>query len=787
MARKHCRPGLTREASRRGYTAGVSSRSRGLLPTKLHPRQARPHTVARPRLLELFERCAALPLTIVLGPAGAGKSTAAVAWLAHTQQSVAWLSLDGSDDSPGCFFAYVLAALQTVEPKLGGDASALLAAPDPDDLELLLADEIVIPLATRERPLVLVLDDYHVLADARIHAAMTWLLEHAPACLRLLLLSRSAPDVPLARLRAGGALGEIGVEQLRFQIDESRRFYADVMGLALADEAVAALEQRTEGWPAGAQLAALSLSLRGGDPVTTLPGGDDRLITDYLLREVLDGLAASTRELLLSTALLERVCAPLAAAVTEDEHARAGLESIERGNLFLIPLDSHGRWFRYHHLFRDFLREQAAARGPAWAAELHRRAAIWLASREHRQEAFEHAVASGDEGLMLELFERWAAETLERNQTGEVRRWLAKLPKQLREREAATWFIDGWCDIVVGRLRTGIDKLARAKAVHEQRRASPNIELLMVWLGTILHIAALLRHGRYDEALQLSRETRAALEPAVDAMRGLAISGYLTHEALVHLERDELEQARALLERAAELVRGHESLSAITLAHLAQLHRRQGRLDEAERCARRALRHAEHSESGELASGGLARVELAWVALERGDTALALGEVEAGFERLKLLRDVAYLAHASELLARAKVASGQRDEALEVIDEALELLEDTDMLPAIARMQALREQLGRGEAGRGEAVRPVRVDVAGDSRASAAIEQLTARELEVLQLAATGLSNREIAKRIYVSVGTVKTHMHRILAKLDAPNRTRAVHRAREVGLLDRA
>jgi LuxR family maltose regulon positive regulatory protein len=759
----------------------VSSRSRGLLPTKLHPRQSRPLTVARPRLLELFERCAALPLTVVLGPAGAGKSTAAVAWLAHTRHAVAWLSLDAADDGPGRFFAYVLAALQTVEPKLGGDAAALLAAPDPDDLELLLADEIVIPLATREQPLVLVLDDYHVLADARIHAAMTWLLEHAPACLRLLLLSRSAPDLPLARLRAGGALGEIGVEQLRFRLDESRRFYADVMGLALADEAVAALEQRTEGWPAGAQLAALSLSLRGGEADVAsrssdaLPGGDDRLITDYLLREVFDGLAASTRELLLSTALLERVCAPLAAAVSGDEQARVGLESIERANLFLIPLDSHGRWFRYHHLFRDFLREQAAARGPAWAAELHRRAATWLATRDHRQEAFEHAVASGDEGLMLELFERWAAETLERNQTGEVRRWLAKLPAALREREAATWFIDGWCDIVVGRLRTGMDKLARADVVHEQRHASPNIELLMVWLGPVLRIAALQRHGRYEEALQLSRQTRAGLEPPEDAMRGFAISGYLTQEALVHLERDELEPARVLLERAAELVRGHDGLSALTFAHLAHMHRRQGRLDEAERCARRALRCAENSASAELASGGLARVELAWVALDRGDAALALGEVEAGFERLKLLRDVAYLAHASELLARAKAAGGQREDALEVIDEALELLEDTDLLPAIARMQALREQLGQGGGG-------VRVEV--ELGPASKLEELTARELEVLQLAATGLSNREIAKRIYVSVGTVKTHMHRILAKLEAPNRTRAVHRARAAGLL---
>jgi LuxR family maltose regulon positive regulatory protein len=752
--------------------------ARGLLPTKLHPRQIRPQTVARPRLVAALEQLTTLPVTLVLGPAGAGKSTAVVAWVAQverTERDVAWLSLDPSDDDLNRFLAYVLAALHTVEPGVGADAGALLAAPPLADVEAWVADELVIPLASRPRPLVLVLDDLHALADAGIHAALAWLIEHMPACLHLLIISRTEPELGLARLRARGELGELGVEQLRFVFAEARSFYADVMGLALADETIAALEQRTEGWPVGAQLAALSC--RAG--TLELPRGDDRLFADYLLREVFGRLDPGLQELLLATCLLERVCAPLAAVMTEDEQARARLDELERANLFLIPLDSHARWFRYHHLFRDFLREHASARAPEWRAARHRAAAEWLARHEHRQEAFEHAVASGDEALIVELFERWAAETLIRNQTGEVRRWLRLVPAELREREAALWFIDGWCDVVVGQLRTGLHKLERARAAHALRPAGAQAQQLMAWLGTVLEIAALLRAGRYDEALAQSREARSVLEPraaAGEVMPSATLSGYLMHEALVHLDRDELAQAQPLLERAVELVKANKGLAVTCLARYAQLLRRSGRLDDAELHARRALRYAEESNTSELASGGLARVELAWVAFERGDPRLALGEVAVGLERLRLARDVAYLAHASELLALATAAQGQPAEAIEVVDEAIELLADTDMAPALARMVALRERL---LGPRGTTPIPVAPELVVTPS-----EELTERELEVLTLAATGLSNRELAKRLYVSVGTVKTHMHRILAKLDAPNRTRAVHRARAAGLI---
>ncbi|MFV8754614.1 hypothetical protein ACNOYE_29040, partial [Nannocystaceae bacterium ST9] len=356
------------------------------------------------------------------------------------------------------------------------------------------------------------LDDYHVIDDPRIHAALAWLIEQRVPALRLVLISRREPPLPLARLRARGELGELHDADLRFSIGEAERFYAEVMGVPLDAATLAQVEAKTEGWPAGAQLAALSL--RAG---AALPSGDDRRIAEYLLAEVFGSRSDEQREFLQATALLDRFCAPLAAALLDASAERAGerLAELERANLFVIPLDVHARWFRYHHLFGEFLRQRARERGDEWVAERHARAARWLASRDHRDEAFEHALASRDRALVTELFERWAVETLSANQTGVVRRWLDRVPTDLLEQQAAFAFMAGWCDVIVGQLRRGAALLDRADALLAAGAAGPMTAFVIAHMGPILRIAIDQRAGRHERAIATCRACLAAL-PELD-------------------------------------------------------------------------------------------------------------------------------------------------------------------------------------------------------------------------------------------------------------------------------
>jgi LuxR family maltose regulon positive regulatory protein len=761
----------------------TSRHARGLLPTKLRPRMARERTLERERVVEAIERSVALPLTIVVGPPGAGKSTAVTSWIERTTAKVAWLSLDAADDQPTRFFAYLFAALRTCVPELTIEPAELLHAPelDADALEALLADELIIPLGELSSGrVVLVLDDYHLIHDPRIHAALTWLLEQLPPTLRLLLISRSEPPLPLARLRARAELGELHDLDLRFSIAEASRFYAEVMGLALDAPTLTQIEARTEGWPAGAQLAAISLLSLQGARARELPSGDDRFIAEYLLVEVFGSRSEAQREFLLATGLLDRFCAPLAGALLDDsgEQAATTLAELERANMFVIPLDVHGRWFRYHHLFGEFLRRHAhELRGASWMRERHVRAASWLAGREHREEALEHAHRSGEHGLLVELFERWAIETLAANQTGVVRRWLARVPAELYVQQAVFAFMDGWCDVIVGQLRSGAAKLDRAEGLLASGAAGPLTGFMMGYMGPMLRIAIAQRAGRHAEAIAIAQASAAALPEIEQREVELARASFWLQEAQIRLEIGEPEQAERVLEASEQRMRLEPKLDIVVLAYLAQAQRRLGRRDEAERSARRALAYAEQTGTLELSGAGLAKIELGWLALERGDPIAAIAEGRTGLERNRLLRDLVYIVQGTELLARAQAAAGQHEDAIEVIDEALIVLEGTDMSAALERMQALRRELARAPVLEGASV--VRAPAS-----TGMIDELTSRELEVLRFVATGLANREIATRLHVSVGTIKTHVHRILAKLDVGNRTEAVHRARAAGLV---
>ena len=333
-----------------------------LIVTKLHAPAARADLVSRPALFRLLEAGLQLPLILVSAPPGFGKSMLVAGWLRSRPPDlqVAWLVLDAGDNTPVFFWRYFIAALQGIDPGFGRSALAMLSAPGPMEIEPVLST-LINELADLGSPLLLVLDDYELIQNASIHDDLNFLLDHLPVQLHLALLTREDPPLKLARRRARRQLVEIRATDLRFNTREINEFMNGSFGLALDPAQVNLLEQRTEGWIAALQMAALSLL--GHDPARFFQSfaGDNRYIADYLIEEVLQRQTDAVRSFLLRTSILERFCPALCAALTRDPSARETLDALERANLFLIPLDDHREWYRYHHLFADLLRQRLPA------------------------------------------------------------------------------------------------------------------------------------------------------------------------------------------------------------------------------------------------------------------------------------------------------------------------------------------------------------------------------------------------------------------------------------------
>ncbi|MFO7635551.1 MAG: hypothetical protein R6W76_23595, partial [Caldilinea sp.] len=369
-----------------------------LLRTKLYIPQSRPNLVARPRLIHRLSEGFERKLTLVSAPPGFGKSTILSEWASSVQHPVAWLSLDPADNEFARFWSYTMAALQTVLPPLHNGAATLADEPgDPTHHQTALVHLINTIAETATDRFGMVFDDLHVITEPHINDALVFLVDNLPPQMHLMLTSRADPPWPLARLRARGELSEIRADDLRFTATEAAAFLNDVMALALAPDDIAALEERTEGWIAGLQMAALSM--RGRDDLSGFIqslSGSHRFIMDYLVEEVLERQPPTVRDFLLRTSILDQLSAPLCDAVTGDDGSQAMLAELEQRNLFLMPQDDMRRWYRYHHLFGNLLQTRMLAMQPDQVADLHRRASTWYEQNGQLAEAMRHAQASGD-------------------------------------------------------------------------------------------------------------------------------------------------------------------------------------------------------------------------------------------------------------------------------------------------------------------------------------------------------------------------------------------------------
>jgi LuxR family maltose regulon positive regulatory protein len=669
-----------------------------LVQTKLFLPRLR-ELVARPRLDDVLERARHAALVLVSAPAGFGKTTLLASVMAGgpragpAAQAVAWLSLDARDGDPNRFWTYVLRALDAASPGCAGAALAQLESGRGQFEEVVAA--LVNELSVRADDLTLVLDDYHLADTPEVGSTLSFLLDHRPPQLHLAISTRADPALPLSRLRARGELVEIRASDLRFTVEEAGNYLNSVHALGLSSSDVQALESRTEGWVAALQLAALSLHDRD-DAASFIASftGDDRFVVDYLVDEVLDQQPAPLRRFLLDTSVLDRLSGPLCDAVTGGNDGRAVLETLERRNLLLVPLDNHRHWYRYHHLFADVLQSRLLAERSQDVAVLHRRASDWYQQAGDVEAAVRHAFAAGEVDRAADLIELASPQLRRQRAEGTLRGWVAQVPPAVLGRRPvlassfigalmATGEFDGVLDrldalesalsgppdTLVIRDRAGWERLPAVIATHRAGLAlvAGDVD------ATIAHAdAALARAAPHD---QLTVASASALKGLASWSRGDLISAHASYAAA-----------------AAGLgAIGHISDVLACTVTLVDLELQQGQLDTAHRTARRAL---DLAAAGPEVVRGTADM---WVALsratwQRGDVAAT-----AGF--LDRAADLGEAAGLPQQPYRWRVAMAELREAQGDPSAADALLEEaersfnSDFSPNVRPVPAVRARL----------------------------------------------------------------------------------------------
>jgi LuxR family transcriptional regulator, maltose regulon positive regulatory protein len=439
-----------------------------LLRSKLFIPRPRKNLVFRSNLVERLNAGLEKELTLISAPAGFGKTTLLCEWITHSPNCVTWLSLDANDNNPARFWAYFIASLQELDSDLGVNALALIKSPQAPFINSILT-ELINDLIAFARPFASVLDDYHFIDSQPIHKALTFLIDHIPANMNLIITTREDPPLPLARLRARDQLIEIRARDLRFTQQQSGDFLQSVMGLELSQQDIAALDERTEGWAAGLQLA--GLSIRGQtDPKAFITdfSGSHRYILDYLTDEVLQQQPEFVRSFMLHTAILDRLSGPLCEALTGRNDSDKLLAKLDAGNLFVIPLDEERHWYRYHHLFADLLRSELTRTQPDWIPELHRRASRWYEENGDIQAAIEHALQDSDLTRAANLIQQNVMPLLYLGQVARVLSWLDRLPEAVLEAAPMLSIGKAWALIL---MQHGARQKEAERAVQAARQA----------------------------------------------------------------------------------------------------------------------------------------------------------------------------------------------------------------------------------------------------------------------------------------------------------------------------
>lgn len=876
-----------------------------LLKTKIYMPKARLPLVKRERLHEKLSAGLSGKLSLITASAGFGKTSLVIDWLAASGRKLSWLSLDAADSNPARFLTYLVASVQTASENFG---SSLLEMVQADQLPAgdILMTSLINDLVALKSPLILVLDDYHLIENPVIDEMLGFLLEHQPSQLHLIITTRQDPALPLARLRGRGELTEIRDNDLRFSPAEAQSFLNESMKLKLSVEAIQALESRTEGWIAGLQLAAISVQgSQNSDEFIRSFTASHRFVIDYLLEEVLHRQPPAVQQFLLKTSILERFCASLCDAVQAEEavepgHGEAGqvtLDYLERANLFLVPLDHERKWYRYHHLFaqllRQRLRQDLTARGLS-LAPLHQRASQWFEDHDLELEAFHYATKANDISRAIRLIEGKPVPLHFRGAIVEIRNWLDSLDRTILDDYPVLWTTYASVTLVAEKTAETEAMLRAAEAALGKKETT---EATRDQLGRIAAIRSTIAVSRrqVERIIQESERALDLLHPHNLAFRlstawklgfayqlqgkrqearqaylqvvklgksaGDLIFSFLARVGLASLDvaDNRLRWAERSYKKVAELsqnLRGSMAYFQSQLG-LAQLYYEWNELEQAEKFLNALASQAEMPDSFmdshldykllqvrlELARGKsnsatqtleaadhyakehqllhrLTKLSEVWVQvyLRVGDlnaaetllrqypvplsqVRLHLAKAEAGKAtmilepllqdaQVKKLKDKEL--HFLVLLATALLMQGLVDRALASLAEAFALAEPEGFIRTFvdegaATAALLKQAIAKGL--RPDYAKKILLAYAtGDTTENqledSSLETLSERELEVLRLIAEGLSNRQIAERLYRALDTIKGYNRLIFEKLQVRNRTEAVARARDLGLL---
>jgi LuxR family maltose regulon positive regulatory protein len=663
-------------------------KSDSLIRTKLRLPFTRQELVSRPRLQELIAQGLRGPLTLITAPAGFGKTTLVTSCIVSYGLPVAWLSLDKDDNQARRFLNYLVAALQEADNKIGNQAAQLVAEAQQAPPEAVLTS-LINDLDTTGREIVLVLDDYQFISSKAVHEGVAFLLEHCPKTFHLVIATRSDPPLPLSRLRARGQTVELRAADLRFTEPEAAQFLNDVMGLHLDAGSVAALEERTEGWIAGLQMAALSMRDRE-NVLGFIEGfsGTNRYILDYLLEEVLASQPLEVQHFLLYTSILERLTASLCEAITDIREWRVEgsnesrlssldsqsiLEYLERANLFLVPLDDERQWYRYHHLFADLLRTQLQkSQGVQGVTRLHLRASEWYEQNGSILDAIHHASLASDYERIERLIEQNYIEMMNRGEMSWVRFWMGKLSKELVTRRPWLCLYEALSRSWFGELEEANLLLNEAEKRIRSEASAPDAQSMLGYHAYVKSRVTAMQ-GDTRGAIELCRTARETI-PADNLGLQIDVSITLGYEYFLY---GDFVHANKILH---EMIRSGYNARAINnpvagYALLARLQMYHGQLREAYDLLQKAAQLVYEADGHYLGVRGLVEVGMAALLCEWNDLEAALVRLKQGLDFLPSWGKADDLCLAYNTLSRIQLAQGNQAEAAGAIEKAVQLMQ----------------------------------------------------------------------------------------------------------------